>query len=840
MRCADEDHTGRVLRTSMDLFLGNGYQFEPPLFEQFLFRRLGDPPLNVTLLLGVEQLAETWATMVGVERWRLQRVGQDYLVRGVKPGNGSFHAKTYFFGNARDGLLLVGSGNLTFRGLEEGHEVFSHFASTDDQGLAAIRSWLDWMQELIEEMDDDDVRRRWWDLRSKTRWLAGPGSRSIFVSSAHASILSQLGADLPSSVDEVHALAPFMDQHAAVLEELVNATRPRQLHLYVCHQLSVDGSSLEQVLQRLDCDVKLWRFEPDHFVHAKLIGVVWGDHGRLLSGSANLSRAAMTVSRTSETWANVEAGVIVSASADTIRSAFCPPDLSLHPLSLDGVKTLSYRQPVEATHRPYFIRFARRLADGRIEVAVQPTPSPEARALLTDGAVRVLLAGEQTAGRLPVGAGAILLWLEDETRAQLSNMVALEDPKALAAWLQERNQTVDKPSELDVADLETPIGAMLQRLHRTCIFDIDETAAVSNAQRTLDSGGEETDPAFWDRLVQEELALDRRITTYQRFAVGQLIHEDEVLLLLREMLDRTPAHRLPPGPSEESQEGTHEKKVGKPWTPTQRLQVRLLHVLERWARATNDPRLRWVNPIAPVRNYVALLHAVAECWENAYLPEPKLLAVLQALFESFITGEDAAGYLLSIDQSDREVALARTPNDARSLASALVYVALRPNSHWQSRVFDWQAFLVPGIELGVFQAAHGCDAAIERLAGIQVSTTAIEDRLLELGSVAFQAAGFASPFNLALAVSGISDPLLDPRLVALVRRTFQYKRVPGLVVIGYDWRVSVADGEPAYVRLPTGAILKSMRKITMSYLTSLDQQRLGLGDIFAVGQEAVS
>src|SRR5947209_3419969 len=187
-------------------FWATAYQFEPPLFEQFLFRRLGDPPLNVTLLLDAEKLAETWAAMAGGQQWRLQRVGRDYLVRGVKPGSGSFHAKTYFFGNARDGLLLVGSGNLTLRGLDQGHEVFSRCASTDDEGLAAIRSWRDWMQVLIEELDDDEVHRRWWDLRSKARWLAGPSSRSMFVSSAHASILSQLRADLPSSVDEVHAL----------------------------------------------------------------------------------------------------------------------------------------------------------------------------------------------------------------------------------------------------------------------------------------------------------------------------------------------------------------------------------------------------------------------------------------------------------------------------------------------------------------------------------------------------------------------------------------------------------------------------------------------------------
>jgi len=36
------------------------YQFDPPLFEEFLFRRLGDPPLNVTLPFGAGKLTDGW------------------------------------------------------------------------------------------------------------------------------------------------------------------------------------------------------------------------------------------------------------------------------------------------------------------------------------------------------------------------------------------------------------------------------------------------------------------------------------------------------------------------------------------------------------------------------------------------------------------------------------------------------------------------------------------------------------------------------------------------------------------------------------------------------------
>src|SRR5258708_31475606 len=90
-------------------FWATAYQFEPPLFEQFLFRRLGDPPLNVTLLLDADKLAETWAAMAGGELWRLQRDGGGYNVRGGKPGSGRLHAQTHLFRNAPRRPLLGGS-----------------------------------------------------------------------------------------------------------------------------------------------------------------------------------------------------------------------------------------------------------------------------------------------------------------------------------------------------------------------------------------------------------------------------------------------------------------------------------------------------------------------------------------------------------------------------------------------------------------------------------------------------------------------------------------------------------------------------------------------------------
>src|SRR5690606_5759082 len=103
--------------------------FELELFDEYLLRRLGDPPLNATVLVDFASLARTWDAIRAEEAWRVQRVNRLYLVRSAGRTRGRFHPKTYFFANSKEGVLLVGSGNLSLAGLEEGKEVFSRFDS---------------------------------------------------------------------------------------------------------------------------------------------------------------------------------------------------------------------------------------------------------------------------------------------------------------------------------------------------------------------------------------------------------------------------------------------------------------------------------------------------------------------------------------------------------------------------------------------------------------------------------------------------------------------------------------------------------------------------------------
>ena len=166
---------------------------------------------------------------------------------------------------------------------------------------------------------------------------------------------------------------------------------------------------------------------------------------------------------------------------------------------------------------------------------------------------------------------------------------------------------------------------MLLRLHEACIFDIDETPALARAAGLTEQEAEEQKTS-WEELeellAKEELARDPRIPNYPRDTGFGLPEDDDVLALLRLMLDRAPAERtlrLVGGKPDEP-----PTETGTPWTPTQRLRVRLFNVLQRWSLALSDPRFVWIDLAAPVRNYAALLVADAECWEQDHLPEDRV------------------------------------------------------------------------------------------------------------------------------------------------------------------------------------------------------------------------
>lgn len=839
------------------VFWATTFSFEFQLFDEYLFRRLGDPPLNATILMDESCADTTWDSIPADEPWRLRKVNHDYLVRGISFGTGRFHPKTYFFANEREGVLLVGSGNLGRSGLDRGNEVFSRFDSGNPEDVGAIRQWRDWMSTIVEESDDEALSARWWNVRTQAKWLAGD-ARGSFVANHREPIGVAFTGTVNAPVDELHLTAPFFDSDAQAAANLIKTLQPRALWVYLAEHTSVDGPSLRGAMKSA-AEAHLMRYQSP-FVHAKLAGAIVGKSGHLLSGSANLSRAAMFSTPGDQAWSNVEAGTIVEAGADEIRAMFRPPTLVVEEVDLEQLEAFAYAEPAEEDSPSFAVRLTRaELEEERfIKLDVVGTIPPSAE--LADGTSLLSLAeeGSRTAEPLPDTEGGRLVWLIDPEGEPVSNRVPLDHPQALAKWLSARSSTANHVRELDQHDLQTPIGRMLQGLNEQCIFDVEETDAGKRTQQVMgEEDHEETDPGFWERLGKEELILDRRTANYRTLASGSFGDEDDVLRLLRLMLEKTPEERRAMqaalGAGDNSEETDHEPKPGHEWTPTARLKVRLNNVLRRWCIALGDPKLRWLSPYAPVRNFTALCQALADCWENGYLEEGKLLALERTLFERFIGAPMAPGYLTSLDDDMRQEALDRLPPEASAIATAMLFAGIRPSGSWRDLIFDWQSFIVPGLELGVFAPNETSAQLATRLVGKEASVDELDERLdwavtfidddhwcekmtaeLGLDAVTFSDSVFSGPYKASLGIEGVEDPIDDPRVARLVKQLFDYRRTEGVTVIAGAWRLSILIGDQAYARFgdPGAEMMESDQIVTRDLLQELASAGVGLADLF--------
>ena len=237
------------------------------------------------------------------------------------------------------------------------------------------------------------------------------------------------------------------------------------------------------------------------------------------------------------------------------------------------------------------------------------------------------------------GEGGVLVWLRAADGSDLSNRVPLDDRRRRSSWLEQRKEGGDRPRELDSSDFETPVGQMLLRLHEACIFDIDETPALARAAGLTEQEAEEQKTS-WEELeellAKEELARDPRFPNYPRDTGFGLLEDDDVLALLRLMLDRAPAERtlrLVGGKPDEP-----PTETGTPWTPTNG---------SAFACSTSCSAGHWHSPTR------------ASSGSRATSPRTAFLRLVGTLLGSFIRTDRSRGYLISLSEDERQSALSR-------------------------------------------------------------------------------------------------------------------------------------------------------------------------------------
>jgi len=854
---------GRTVRG----FWATSYSFDLKLFDQYLLRRLAQSPLNAVVLVDHDKLAAVWEHLQEGQQYLARQVGRRYLLRGVRlEGGGAFHPKTYLFARAGDTTLAVGSGNLTRSGIDHGRESFTTFTTQRDDDLPSMRAWAGWIGRIVDQQDDPLLRDRWIALRETCPWFLGTTEGSRFLTNERRPLLNQLVDWLPDTVVDLHVTAPFFDRDAIALGGLVKTCDPHRLTLYVGAGASVHGPSLAEVLSNAR-EVRVRRFEPRTYVHAKLIGAVGADGtGVVMSGSPNLSRAALTMTYGDVGRGNCETAVVRRGEGDQVLQVFTGSGLQLIDVSPDWLSGLEFNDDHPALARPIVLRSALWLKDGRIQLHLgagqlsyglqvdwegASAPAPVGTDCITLGALNE---------RSPL---PMLVSLIGPTGERASNRVIVDDPAALTEALTgSERKSSGRPAEMNGVEM-SPLVRLVLWAHDKFIFDPEETTAFRRAQ---DAAGEATDAEdvtdFWQRYVEEELQYDPRSQTYRPLTAGTAAGPVDELLRELQML----LHAAPDVPGSavlriltsdgDGNGGGDSGAPGTPWTMDARQRVRAFNLLARWANAVADPRHALLSPNAPVVNYETLLVVLVLAWINDALEPKRLRKLLLSLLNSFVGPTDGQGFLGRLGEAERASAVARIEPELVEVAAGLAYVVL-DMPDWRRDIYDWQPALRRGIELGVILAGPLSEDVVARITDAPVTQGTVDDLLLQRVDWVDETTWCArlseelelsrltiEPFNapgvrFVAITEGCADPLRDTRLLSVARGAIDFKRAPAIAVrAGADTFV-FEPGARARA-LVAGERFRTTDPVNSELLREIEDQGGCWADLLGLGEAAAA
>ena len=850
------------------------FNLDLALYNEYLLRRLGDPPLNAVVLADRSRLDTSLASIPRDRLDLIRPVNRRWLLRGIRIGSGIFHPKSYLAVRPGRARLLVGSGNLAPRGVDQGREVFTTFDTGTAVGDSALQTWRMWMRRLVEELDDTVLAERFADLEVR---LPRPPTVSPVLSTPLWHNLDETLFDQfcervledGRHVDELLVTAPFYDPDGEALGRLVDRLNPDRLRLYLTGSTSVDGAKLSARLDSTGSAVTTFSYMPDRFTHAKLVGALTGNSGWLMSGSPNLSHAALR--RTAGSGGgNVELAVISGLDAETLRAVFLPPDTEAEERPYAMITGLEFMPGPDETPDPGLVRIVRAelVDDEHVQVFTHPAPDPGWRLADHQGFQPLRLDPDPhafsatTRGPLP----GHLVHLTNHEGIRISNHAVVEDRNALRRALQagERSDR-GRPAELSAGDLDSPLGKALEYLHVHLVMDVSEIGGRgAGAEVTGDEAATTDTDDLWERLDREKIGRDPRAGTYDRLFREGFSHTggaDEPLIQLLETLrDRAPAETglqapagSPPPPAPPGKPGS-----GASWTTTARVRVRARNVLRRWAAAQTDPRLTWVNPLAPLGNLRYIAAMLVQLWHKPKPGEVEELAssdleeLWELWFRPFVGTGKADGWLDRVDVDNPKLAEYLTGQLAHDV-TALCWLAIRPGKDLRSRRTAWQPYLRAALDKDLIDCGNSTLADLTK-AGFVVDSDQVETQLLEtveyiddelwcqlrvadlgLGHLALKSMSAGQQASVRLDIAGIDHPLHDPRIPGLIGEIRQYRNVDAVALYGDEssWRIVVATGNPVSFMAGIGKPIRESEPLESNSIAEIVAAQGTLANLFA-------
>ena len=346
-------------------------------------RKCGSPA--VTIFADGDCAAQTYQYQARV----LSGLGVRYRVVPVTMKTGfRFHPKAVLLSGPKAATLLVGSGNLTFGGWRENGEVWCRY-DTGADGTGPFAGFRSYMREIVElcvqprEVVATEVEEAF-DSNTRT-WAVDMVAPDCLLGRAGrgGSMLEQMQGVLGAgAADHLYVCAPYFDESAEALQALaqeLNApsstilVQSKRTNLLFAAAASLGSQfSLKAATFEHKETVGSDGDERTHeaLLHAKFYAVQRGGEVTIFAGSANCSRAALTIPGSA---GNAELMTHATISWAEFERAF------LDELIVENVQPELGAKPTEElpadTGKGFIHIRAARMEAGHIQVAYQADTS---------------------------------------------------------------------------------------------------------------------------------------------------------------------------------------------------------------------------------------------------------------------------------------------------------------------------------------------------------------------------------------------------------------------------------------------------------------------------------
>lgn len=280
------------------------YNFDSIFFESVYLPSLRS--LGITNII-VLMDASMYDNMLADSSYSCHRVSPvNYtLVRQENLHHGVFHSKITLLFGEDEGVLIVGSGNITFSGLSNNEEVWNVFHVLGNESVhypLLLKTW-NYINDVLENSSSLVKKQLGW-IPEQSVWLQDTkvenvitlesGEKcSVIFNTNKKRIFDEVKESIGGSkIDEITIIAPFYDSEGNALTELQKQFNPVRIKCV----LDLERQSAPFALIKSSTDIKFFKHTASNPLHAKIIEFQSNNGTWLLSGSANAGNLALGLS----------------------------------------------------------------------------------------------------------------------------------------------------------------------------------------------------------------------------------------------------------------------------------------------------------------------------------------------------------------------------------------------------------------------------------------------------------------------------------------------------------------------------------------------------------------